>query len=337
MGKGFARWVFAGVSLGALGLGALAAAGATTDSKGLDVAGMDRAVKPGDDFYAYANGGWMQSTPMPADRPAIGAFSTIEEEVTQRTADLIREAGRSGATRDSEARKVGYFFNAFMDEKAIEARGLTPVKEELGAVAAIQDHRALAHLLGSQLRADVDPLNNTEFHTDRLLGLWVSPDFAHPDRNVGYLLQGGLGMPDRDNYRNSDARDQELQAKYRAHIARMLELAGMTGAAARAGRIYDLERAIADAHVSRTDSEDVHKANNPWKLSEFAARAPGLDWDAFFGAAGLGREPMIMVWQPSAVTGIAALAGSRPLEDWKDYLAFHAVDRAAPLLPKALA
>jgi predicted metalloendopeptidase len=337
MPEGFARWILAGVSLGALGLGALAASGAATASKGLDMAGMDRAVKPGDDFYAYANGGWMRSTPIPADRPAIGAFSTIDEEVNQRTADLIREAGRSDAARDSEARKVGDFYNAFMDERAIEARGLTPIKEDLDAIAAIQDRRALARLLGSELRADVDPLNNTEFHTDRLFGLWVSPDFARPDRNVGYLLQGGLGMPDRDNYRSSEAGNQELQAKYRAHITRVLELSGRAGAGDRAARIYDLERAIADAHVSRTDSEDVHKANNPWKLSEFAARAPGLDWDAFFGSAGLAGEPMIMVWQPSAVTGIAALAASRPLEDWKDYLAFHAVDRASPLLPKAFA
>jgi putative endopeptidase len=333
----FSKRGLGGVALGALCLAGLAAAGTVTDSKGVDIAGMDGAVRPGDDFYAYANGGWMKSTPIPPDRPAIGAFISIDEDVTQRTAGLIQEAGKSGAAGDSETRKIGDFYNAFMNEKAIEGRGLAPIKEDLARIAAIHDRRALAEFLGSELRADVDALNNTNFHTDRLFGLWVSPDFAHPERNSGYLLQGGLGMPDRDNYRNDDARARELQTRYRAHILRVLELAGLSGADARAARVYDLERAIAEVHVSRTDSEDVHKANNPWKLSEFATRAPGLDWDAYFGSAGLAGQPMLMVWQPSAATGIAAVVGSRPLEDWKDYLAFHAVDRASALLPKAFA
>ncbi len=325
------------LALAAIGAAGLAAADAATAQKGLDVGGMDRAVHPGDDFYAYANGAWMTATPIPADRPAIGAFSVIDEEVNKRTADLIRQAGQSGAAKNSDARKVGDYYNAFMDEKAIEARGLAPIRDDLARIAAIADRKALARYLGSELRADVDALNNTNFHTDRLFGVWVSPDFANPDRNVAYLMQGGLGMPDRDNYRNSDARDQALQSRYKAHIETVLTLAKVSDPAARAARAYELERAIADAHVSRTDSEDVHKANNPWKVSEFAAKAPGLDWAAYFEAAGLAGQPMIMVWQPSAVTGIAALVASRPLPEWKDYLTFHAVDRVSALLPRALA
>jgi putative endopeptidase len=303
----------------------------------VDVAGMDRAIRPGDDFYGYANGGWMKATVIPPDRAVYGAFTVIEEEVTRRTADLIQAAGKTKALEGSPAALVGAYYDAWMNEEAIEKRGLEPLKADLDAIAGITDAASLARVLGAGLRADVDSLNNTNFHTSRPFGLWVSPDFAHPDKNVGYLLQGGLGMPDRDNYLDTDAKSVELQEKYKAHIVALLKLAGLSDAEARGGRIYDLERKIAGVHGSRADSLDVLKANNPWPLQEFAKRAPGLDWGAYFSAAGLAAQPMLMVWHPSATTGIAALAAKEPLAVWKDYLTFHAINRASPLLPKAFA
>ena len=303
----------------------------------VDVAGMDRAIAPGDDFYGYANGGWMKATVIPPDRAVYGSFTVIEEEVTRRTAELVQAAGKSKAAPGSPAAMVGAYYEAYMNEKAIEKRGLTPLKPELDAIAKIQDRAALARVLGSGLRADVDALNNTKLYTDRPFGLWAAPDFADPSRNVAYLMQGGLGMPDRDNYRNTDEKAVELQTKYRAHVVAVLKLAGVADAPARGARIYELERKIADAHASRTDSVDVLKANNPWPLSEFPTRAPGLDWGAYFEAAGLSGQPMLMVWHPSGTSGIAALAASEPLDVWKDYLTYHAVNRAAYLLPKAFA
>jgi putative endopeptidase len=303
----------------------------------VDVAGMDRAIAPGDDFYGYANGGWMKATVIPPDRAVFGSFTVIEEEVTRRTAELVQAAGRSKAAPGSPSAMVGAYYDAYMNEEAIEKRGLAPVEPELDAIAKIQDRAALARILGSGLRADVDALNNTNFYTDRPFGLWAAPDFADPSRNVGYLMQGGLGMPDRDDYRNTDQKAVELQSKYRTHVVAVLKLAGVPDATARGARIYDLERKIADAHVSRTDSGDVTKANNPWSLKDFPTRAPGLDWNAYFEAAGLSGQPMLMVWHPSATSGIAALASSEPLDVWKDYLTYHAVNRAAHLLPKAFA
>jgi len=306
-------------------------------SSGLDVAGMDRSVKPGDDFNTFANGGWIRNTPIPPDRSSYGVFSILDEKANKRTSDLIQEADKAKAPFGSEVRMIGDFYAAMMDEKAIEARGLKPIQPELDQIAAIHDKPSLAHVLGSELRADVDALNNTNFHTDRLFGLWVSPDFDHPNQNIGYLLQGGLGMPDRENYLSKDPHDVTLQTKYRQHIAAVLTLAHISDAANRAAHIYDLERRIAEAHVNRVDSEDVHKANNRWPLAAFATKAPGLDWADYFKGAGLSAQPAIMVWQPSAVTGIAAIAGSQPLAVWKDYLTYHAIDRASPLLPKAFA
>lgn len=302
---------------------------------GLDLAGMDRSVDAGDDFFAYANGQWVKSTVIPADRSNWGVFAMLAEEANKRTVGLIQQAGKSKAAKGSEIRKIGDYYAAYMDEKGIEAKELRPLRTELQGIAAIADKAALAHFLGSELRADVDPLNNTNFHTDRLFGLWVSPDFDAPNRNAAYLLQGGLGMPDRDYYLGTDAASTALQAKYRQHIAAILKLAGLSDADARATRIYDLEHRIAEAHLSRTDSEDVHKANNRWTLHDFSAKAPGLDWPRYFEGAALSAQPSLMVWQPGAVTGIAALVEKEPLAEWKDYLTFHAVDRASPLLPKA--
>jgi predicted metalloendopeptidase len=309
--------------------------GALVKTHGLDLAGMDKSVNPGDDFFDYANGEWMKTTPIPSDRSSYGVADVLVEEGNRRTADLIKEASKSAG--DAEAKMIGDYYDAYMDEKAIESKGLSPLKAELQEIGAINSKQALAQVLGGELRADVDPLNATNFYTDRLFGVWVSPDFNKPDHNVPYLLQGGLGLPDRDNYLSTEATDVELQAKYRAHIAAVLKLAQVPDADAEATRIYDLERKIAEAHTTRTDSEDVHKANNPWALKDFSAKAPGLDWASFFKAAGLSNQPMIIVWHPGGVRGIAALVGNQPLEVWKEYLTFHAIDRASALLPKAFA
>ncbi|MEO7795535.1 MAG: M13 family metallopeptidase, partial [Thermoanaerobaculia bacterium] len=312
---------------------------------GIDLAGIDRSLAPGDDFYAYANGAWMKATEIPADRAAWGSFAILAEEANRRTQKLIQEAaaGAEGsAAANSDARKVGDYYLAYLDEATIEKLGKAPLEPELAAIAALRDKAALSRFLGGQLRADVDPLNSTNFHTDRLFGLWVSPDFDNPAKNAAYMLQGGLGMPDRDNYTATDAANTELQAKYRNHIARVLELAGLVPAGKsgdRAARIYALEAKIAKAHATRTESMEVQRAHNRWTLSAFSTKAPGLDWPAFFATAGLSEKGAkvadLMVWHPGAVTGIAALVGSEPLADWQDYLAFRVADRGSPWLSKA--
>jgi len=307
---------------------------AARDRVGIDIAGMDRTVDPGDDFFGYSNGGWMKSTEIPADRTSFGAFDFIFDDVSKRTADLITAAGSSN---NPEAKMVADYYKAYLDESTIESRGLEPLKSQLDAINAIKDKAELSRILGSQLRDDVDPLNSTNFYTDHIFGVWISADFNDPKKNVPYLLQGGLGMPDRDNYINSDKQNTDLQAKYRTHIVTLLGLAKIGDAEAKAQRIYDLEHKIAEVHATREESADVHKANNPWKMAEFAAKAPGLDWKSYFDAAGLSAQPMIMVWHPKAVTGISALVASQPLDVWKEYLAFRAIDRSARLLPKAFA
>jgi predicted metalloendopeptidase len=327
------------ILVAASAVGAWLAAESRPRISAVDVAGMDREIRPGDDFYGYANGGWMKSTEIPPDRSVYASFTFVDEVVEKRVNDIIQNAAKPGASAgsSSSAAMVGAYYDAYMNEAEIEKRGLAPLKAELDAIGSIQDRAALARAFGSLLRADCDALNCTDFYTDRPFGVWVAPGFGDASRYVAYLLQGGLGMPDRDNYLKTDAKSVELQGKYKDHVVAVLKLAKVPDAETRGARVYELERRIAESHGSRTDSVDVHKANNPWKTGEFAARAPGLEWAAFFEAAGLSGQPMIIVWHPSAAVGIAALAGKEPLEVWKDYLTYHAVDRASPILPAAFA
>lgn len=302
---------------------------------GFDTAGMDPSVKPGDDFFAYADGGWVKATAIPPDRSTFNTFAVLRELAAKRTADLIEAAAKSDGPEGSNARKIGDYYASFMDEGAIEAQGDAPLKPELARIAAIKDRRALAKELGAGLRADVDPLNATDMATDRLYGLWVAEALNDTTKYRPYLLQGGLGMPDREYYLSDNERLATTRAAYKAHIAKMLALAGFDNAEARAARVLALETAMAKVHWTGVDSSDVEKTKTVWKRAGFAAKAPGLDWNAYFTAAGLADQPEFGVWQPSAISGLAALVDSQPLQTWRDYLAFHAAERGAPYLSKA--
>lgn len=301
----------------------------------LDLSAVDRATAPGDDFYAFANGAWLKSTGIPPDRSVWGSSAQMVDLTQRRVADLVAEAERAQAPAGTELRKIGDTYASFLDEAAIEALGAAPLKPALDRAAAIADKQALARALGATLRADVDVLNNTWLHTPNLLGLWVAADLDDPTRYAPFLLQGGLALPDREYYLSPSPRMAEVRGKYQAHVAALLALAGVAGAEAKAARILDLETRMAAVHASREATGDVQKGNNHWARADFAARAPGLDWGAFFEAAGLGTEQRFVVWQPGAVSGLSALVASQPLEAWKEWLAFHELERAAAFLPRA--
>ena len=297
-------------------------------------AGM--TVLPGDDFFAYANGDWLAKTEIPADRGSWSAMGALAEDTNTRIAKMIEEQGAAKDT-SGEARKVADFYAAYMDEAAIEKRGLAPVKPMLAEIAAIRDKAALVRALGASVRADVDPLNATDFFTENLFGVWVAQGLTDPSRNLPYLLQGGLGMPDRAYYLENDARMAELRTRYQQHIAAMLKLAGFDKSDERAARVFELELALAQTHATREESADIQKSNNVWTLKDFASKAPGLDWSAFFKAAQLSGQERFQVYHPSAVTGAARLLANADLAVWRDYLAFHKLNQYASLLPKAFA
>ena len=155
----------------------------------------------------------------------------------------------------------------------------------------------------------MDAMDCTNFQTSRLFGLWVAPDLNAPTRSVPYLLQGGLGLPDREYYLSKAPKMVETREKYRAHVEAVLGLAKVKDATRRADRILALETKMAQAHATRLESLEVKDANNPWPRTEWPRRAPGLDWNRFFAAAGLDTQPVIFAWHPKATRGCAALVG----------------------------
>ena len=296
---------------------------------------MERTVRPGDDFYQYANGAWLKHTEIPADRGGTSPALPVADETDKRVADLITEAAKSGAAAGEKSRKIADLYNSFMDEAGIEAKGVKPLQPHLAAIAAIHDKRELARALGETLRADVDALNNTNFHTPNLFGLWVAPGFNEVEHYTAYLMQGGLRLPDREYYLSPSAAMKDIRSKYQAHVAAMLKLAGFDDTEARAARIVELEHAIAEKHITLAENDDIHKANNTWTQADFAVKAPGLDWAEYFRGAGLTQQKSFIVWQPTAFTGESALVASTALDTWKDWLAYHLIESQAIALPKA--
>ncbi len=293
-----------------------------------------RSIRPGDDFYGYANGGWLARVAIPAGQLSYDTRAMLMEKTSQRVRDLIQEAAAGRSPKGSVAQKVGDYYASFIDESGIEAKKLTPLAEEMARIAAITDTPALSAYLGTTLSSEVDGLTA---NADHIFGWWINQGFEDADHNVVHLLQGGLGMPDRDNYIDPSPKMAELRAQYQKHVAAVLKLAGFAESETRAAHILSLETRIAQAFAPDADAADVFKQNNPWKRADFSVKAPGMDWDAYFQAGGLSGQSDFIVWQPLAVTGVSALVGSESVDVWKDYLRFHLIEHYADVLPKAVA
>ncbi|MGH9394901.1 MAG: M13 family metallopeptidase [Terriglobales bacterium] len=317
-----------------VGLAALALAAAAPH--GIVIANMDPAVKPGNDFFMYANGGWIARTAIPPDRASTGVFNELADHTDQQTWAVIGQVAASHPAAGTEAGQIAGLERAYLDEAGIDRRGLAPLHAQFAAIAAIANRTALAQQLGASLRADVDPLNDTNFHTANLFGLWVAPGFHDPAHNAAYLLQGGLELPDREYYLSDAPEMRTLRLRYQRHIAAMLGYAGFDQADARAARVLELELAIAVKHAPLAQSEDLHAADNAWSVADFSQKAPGLEWKEFFLAAGLEHVVRFDVWQPTAFAGESALVASAPLEDWKDWLIYHVIEDYAQVLPKPI-
>jgi putative endopeptidase len=306
------------------------------DKSGIDLAAMDKSVKPGDDFFSYANGTWFKNTQIPADRSSISSSFVTQQELEKRMDGLFADLAKSNAAAGSNERKLADYRAAFMDQAGIDQRTLPALKADISRFEAIADKRALSSAIGGTIRADVDPLNATKLQTENLFGIFVTQSMSDPSKNVPYLLQGGIGLPDRDYYLSSDPEMAKIRDAYRPFIARMLAAAGLDQAEARAKRVYDLEAKIAAAHATIVETEDSQKANNPCSQADFAKKAPGLDWNAFFQAAQLSTVPTIVVWHAEPTRKLAALVASEPLDAWKDWLAFHQIIQSGPVLPSAM-
>ncbi|MEE1980004.1 M13 family metallopeptidase [Shewanella xiamenensis] len=303
---------------------------------GINLAAMSPKVKPGDDFYTYANGEWMKTTEIPADRSSTGAFLVAFQETEKHKTSLIADLVKAEHAAGSDDARIADFYKAYTNTAAIDAAGMKPMEADLARYQAIADKQTLSAALGANLRADVDPLNATDFFTENLFGIFVTQGLATPGEVLPYFLQGGLGLPEREYYLSDDPKMVEIRTAYRAYIQTLLTDAGISDAAARADRIFALEHKIASAHASREDSEDFTKASGVWSRADFDAKAPGIDWTAFLDAAQLGKQDRFAAYHASAITGLSALVASEPLDAWKDWLVFHHINSHADVLPSAI-
>lgn len=326
----------AGLTLAILCIALAGISAENVPSSGIDAASMDKSIVPGDDFYNYANGGWVRSQPIPSDRASVSLFTQIADKTRNDIQSIILGATNSKPPVDSIAAKIGDFYSTWMDEQTIESKGLSPLKAQFEEISAISDAHVLSRALGSRMRADVDAMNATNFYTPNLFGVWVVQGLTDPAHYYPYLLQGGLGLPDRDYYVSGAPRMAALRAQYQEHIASMFRLAGFDDPSARAARVFALETKMANVHATRPESGNVH-APETWKTADLDSRAPGIDWRAFLDAAGLKAAPSLVAWQPKPIAGLSALVASEPLESWKDWLVFHALESSAAILPKAFA
>ncbi len=318
-----------------LGAAVIAACAALVAGRSLAAAErVDATVKPGDDFYAYANGPWLKATQLPEGAASIDTTALLRAENARRVRGLIEAAAAGGASRPAaDVKKLGDYYASRLDTAAVEDKGFAPIAQDLAAIAGIADRHALAAYLGRTVQLD----DGGDVAPESLWAIWVHQGFHDGHRYAVHVLQGGLGLAEPADYLDPASDHVSRRALYRTHVAKVLQAAGLDHPEARAERILALETAIARTHASRADTDDVVKTDNSWRLADFAAKAPGLDWDAYFAAAGLKPATTFVVWQPQAVIGGAKLVGDQPLEAWKDYLAFHRIEHYAAVLPKAVA
>lgn len=291
------------------------------------VSSMDPEADPCQDFYRYACGGWLDSTAIPADQARwVRSFSTITERNREVVQAILEEAAKSPAG-DPDRRKVGDFYASCMDEPAIEAAGAKPLSPVFAEIDRVTDAESLMRVAGRLHRRGVPVL----------FGLFPLADFKNPTVNLAFLFQGGLGMPDRDYYVSEDAKKKDLLAKYRAHVARMLTLAGAPAeaAAADAARIVAFERELAKASRARAELRQREKLYNKVDRAGLEKLAPALPWAAYFEGTGYPGVAELSVAVPEFVEALGRLAPATPIETLRAYLRWHAVNAAAESLSKA--
>ena len=305
-----------------------------SSGSGINLSWMDKSATPGDDFFSYANGTWVKNTPIPADRSRIGGFWIADLEREKNTRELFDGILKANPKSGSDA-LVANYYTAFLNTDAIDHSGLAPAKADLDAIARIADKHQLSTAIGSNLRADTDPLNATNYQTQNLFGIFVTQGLATPGQQLPYLMQGGIGLPERDYYLSADSKMADIRSKYRAYIQTILQDAGYSDASGAAARIMDLETKIAKAHEAREISEDTGKGAQIWTRAQLEQKAPGLDWTALLSAAQLGSVQKFDAYHFDAIPKLSALVASEPLQNWKDWLAFHTLNQQANVLPKA--
>jgi putative endopeptidase len=290
---------------------------------GVETVNMDTTVKPGDDFFKYANGKWLASFTMPADKSRFGAFDALGDKSEADVKTVVESLAAEKPAAGTTAAKVGDLYASWMDEAAIDARGLAPLQPYLDRISAVTDTAGVLALMAT-----------TDFAAP--FGFGVEADPQDPTKYAVWAGQDGLGMPDRDYYLGKDASFEKYRAAYKAYVTRIFELLEDPAPAASADTVIGLETKIARGHWAQANLRDVAKAIKPMPFAAFKTFAPSVTWETFLPGVGLPGSPdKIVAYGDTAVRDGAALVGKEPVDAWKKYLAFHIASDNAAHLPKA--
>ncbi len=290
---------------------------------GVDLAGMDKTVKPGDDFFKYVNGSWAATTQIPPDQTRWGAFNLLRDLSEARVRAIVDKwAADKNLKAGSDEAKVAAFYRSFMDDATAEKLDAKPIQPYLDAVKKARTHEDVAKLMAQSPAG----------FGRSLFGAGVSDDAKNPEKYALYLSQAGLGLPDREYYLRDNFKPQ--RERYQQYVADMLRLAGWSEPEQNAAAIVAFETKIAEAHWTRAESRDRDKTYNPMTLVELEKNAPGFPWTAFFKEAGIDKADRAIVRQNTALPKLAKIYADTPVATLQAWEAFHITDDAAPLLSK---
>ena len=287
---------------------------ASLGSWGVDLTHMDATVDPGDDFYRYVNGTWLDAYELPADKASFGSFLELRELSEHRVKAIILELSQTDSAAGSTEQQIGDFYTSFMDEKGVNGKGLDPIQPYLTDLAKIADHAELAEFFGDSVVS----------YATTPLGIGMGIDRKNPDRYLISLYASGLSMPDRDYYLDESERMVGNQTALRENISKVLQLAGYSQehASKVSGDVFHLESAIAEIHWPRAERRNLDKTYNPTNLSTLIEDYPNFNFKGMFKVAGLSEIKEINVLHPSAIGPLVDLIVATPIETWRAYLTY---------------
>jgi putative endopeptidase len=288
---------------------------------------MDTLVKPGNDFDAYVNGLWSKNNQIPADKASYGNFDILADKAQDNVKAIIEESAKGNFADGSNEQKIGDFYEAYMDMKARDAKGIAPLTAEFKNIDAIKNYDDLAAYFGKANKTG----DNTPF------SVGVTEDFKDPTKYMLLTWQGGIGLPEREYYLLQDAKSKEIRTKYVAHVSKMLQLAGIADADAAAAKIMALETTIATQHMKKEDTRNIGAMYNKYAIADLNKLMPSFNWNLMLKNAGIpASEKNIVVTQLAYMKAVDGIIKSTPIDTWKTYMKWSVIDNAAASLTSAM-
>jgi len=294
----------------------------------LDIASMDKLANPCVNFYEYACGGWKKNNPIPADQTSWSVYAKLYQDNLQFLKGILEQASENKGQREEEARQIGDFYAACMDEAGVEKQGLGPIEAYLDAVGSLKTVKEIAAVV-AQLQL--------VYGRSVLFSAGSAQDLDDSEKIIGELDQGGLGLPDRDYYTKEDAKSKETRERYVQHVEKVFELMGENAEKAKrhAETVMRMETALAKASLTRVERRDPYKLKHKMKVAELNGVVPELDWKTYYRTARYPEFDTLNVATPEFFKEVNRQLKEEPIDNWKTYLQFHVADAASPYLSKA--